>query len=129
MLLFFSFWISNSCLYVFYLLLISKHFNLEQKSHLKWRKLITCPKAFLYLWLPLAMKKWLGYRSLKQNRTTTHSTENDPRSTKSPLNNSQRSRSLIHSLERHDVIYRGIYDVWCFIIAQNYMLVSKYTYL
>lgn len=37
--------------------------------------------------LPLAIKKWLGYNSLKLNNVNIHSTEKDPRSTKSPLNN------------------------------------------
>lgn len=32
------------------------------------------------------MKKWSGYRSLKLNNVKIHSTENDPLSTKSPLN-------------------------------------------
>jgi hypothetical protein len=36
--------------------------------------------------LPRDMKKCSGYRSLKPNRMKIHSTENDPRSTKSPLN-------------------------------------------
>lgn len=36
---------------------------------------------------PLDIKKWLGNKSLKPNKTKMHSTENDPLSTKSPLNN------------------------------------------
>ena len=37
--------------------------------------------------LPLAMKKCSGYNNLKENRVSITSTENEPRSTKSPLNN------------------------------------------
>jgi hypothetical protein len=33
------------------------------------------------------MKKWFGYSSLRLSNRKMHSTEKDPRSTKSPLNN------------------------------------------
>lgn len=33
------------------------------------------------------MKKWFGYNNLKPNKVNMHSTEKEPLSTKSPLNN------------------------------------------
>ena len=50
---------------------------------------------YLYT-LPLAIKKWSGYNNFNENSVKMHSTEKDPRSTKSPLNNYQSYGTIMH---------------------------------